>query len=125
MARITVEDCLTTENNRFALVQLSAKRTKQLLSGARVLLSEQRGNKAVVTSLREIAAGQVRFMTEEEKLAREAARKKALAEAAAAREAARSVSAALPTLPPEAPSTEAAPASGEEERVSETNGTSH
>ena len=127
MARITVEDCLTRENNRFALVQLSAKRTKQLLSGARVLLSEQRGNKAVVTSLREIAAGQVRFMTEEEKLAREAARKKAISDAAAAREAARSVSVALPTLPPEsAPASETASASVvDEERVSETNGTSH
>ncbi|MFO0003208.1 MAG: DNA-directed RNA polymerase subunit omega, partial [bacterium] len=34
MARITVEDCLTQENNRFALVQLASKRTKQLLQGS-------------------------------------------------------------------------------------------
>ena len=87
MARITVEDCLTKENNRFALVQLAAKRTKQLLTGARVLLGEQRGNKAVVTALREIASGQVRFMSpeefleKEERLAKEA---EARAEAASA-----------------------------------------
>jgi DNA-directed RNA polymerase subunit omega len=66
MARITVEDCLTRENNRFALVQLAAKRTKQLLGGARMLIDSSRGNKSVVNSLREIASGKVRFMTSEE-----------------------------------------------------------
>ncbi len=66
MARITVEDCLTKENNRFALVQLASKRTKQLLGGSRVLASDTKGNKAVVTALREIAEGQVRFMNEED-----------------------------------------------------------
>jgi DNA-directed RNA polymerase subunit omega len=66
MARITVEDCLTKENNRFALVQLASKRTKQLLSGARTLSTEAKGNKVVVTALREIAEGQVRFMNEED-----------------------------------------------------------
>ena len=66
MARITVEDCLRKENNRFALVLLAAKRTKQLLKGARALIPEAK-NKPVVTSLREIADGKVRFMTEEEK----------------------------------------------------------
>lgn len=66
MARITVEDCLTRENNRFALVQLASKRTKQLLGGARTLTTEAKGNKAVVTALREIAQGAVRFMTPED-----------------------------------------------------------
>lgn len=66
MARITVEDCLTQETNRFALVQLAAKRTKQLLRGAKNLTKEKHDNKAVVTALREIADGRVRFMTEEE-----------------------------------------------------------
>ena len=66
MARITVEDCLREENNRFALVQLAAKRTKQLLNGAKLLIDESRGNKSVVNSLREIAAGQVRMKTEED-----------------------------------------------------------
>lgn len=66
MARITVEDCLTQETNRFGLVQLAAKRTKQILGGSKPLLDEVRNNKAVVTALREIAGGHVRFMTEEE-----------------------------------------------------------
>jgi DNA-directed RNA polymerase subunit omega len=66
MARITVEDCLTKETNRFALVQLAARRTKQILNGARVLIPDSKGNKAVVTSLREIADGHVAFMNEED-----------------------------------------------------------
>ena len=66
MARITVEDCLTKETNRFALVQLAAKRTKQILHGAKVALQEKKENKAVVTALREIADGKVRFMTAQE-----------------------------------------------------------
>ena len=66
MARITVEDCLTKETNRFALVLLAAKRAKQILHGSPILISEKRDNKEIVTSLREIAAGAVRFMTEDE-----------------------------------------------------------
>jgi DNA-directed RNA polymerase subunit omega len=65
MARITVEDCLVQENNRFALVQLASKRTKQLLQGSSAQIEDRR-NKAVVTALREIADGCVRFMTAEE-----------------------------------------------------------
>lgn len=65
MARITVEDCLTQENNRFALVQLASKRTKQLLQGSTVQITDRK-NKPVVTALREIAVGKVRFMTPEE-----------------------------------------------------------
>ncbi len=65
MARITVEDCLTQENNRFSLVQLASKRTKQLLQGGSVQVADRK-NKAVVTALREIASGKVRFMTPEE-----------------------------------------------------------
>ena len=57
MARITVEDCLEKVENRFALVMLSVKRTKQILAGAdRMVPSE---NKDIITSLREIAAGKV------------------------------------------------------------------
>jgi DNA-directed RNA polymerase subunit omega len=67
MARITVEDCLTQENNRFALVQLASKRTKQLLQGSQVQITDRK-NKPVVTALREIAGGKVRFMTPEETL---------------------------------------------------------
>ncbi len=65
MARITVEDCLVQENNRFSLVQLASKRTKQILQGGAVQIADRR-NKAVVTALREIADGKVRFMTPEE-----------------------------------------------------------
>jgi DNA-directed RNA polymerase subunit omega len=74
MARITVEDCLTKETNRFALVLLAAKRTKQILHGSKALITDAK-NKAVVNALREIAAGKVRFMTEEERQAAEQARR--------------------------------------------------
>jgi DNA-directed RNA polymerase subunit omega len=57
MARITVEDCLEHVGNRFELVLVAARRTKQLLKGARPLVESD--NKEVVTALREIAAGEV------------------------------------------------------------------
>lgn len=57
MARITVEDCLKKIDSRFILVNLAAKRVKQLRSGATPLLSSK--NKEVVVALREIAAGKV------------------------------------------------------------------
>ena len=58
MARITVEDCLTKVNNRFSLVMLVSKRTKQLMRGSKPVVSA-RDNKSIVTSLREVAAGKV------------------------------------------------------------------
>jgi len=58
MARITVEDCLESVDNRFALVLLTARRTKQLMKGAKPLVESE--NKQVVSALREIAAGKVR-----------------------------------------------------------------
>ena len=58
MARITVEDCTELVPNRLHLVQMAAIRTKQLKKGARALV-EGAGNKEVVTSLREIAAGYI------------------------------------------------------------------
>ena len=61
MARITVEDCLEHETNRFALVRLASKRAKQLLSGDTAVTDTQ-GNKAIVSALREIADGKVRFV---------------------------------------------------------------
>lgn len=66
MARITVEDCLNKEHNRFALVQLASQRAKQLLAGAKAKINDARDNRSVVVALREIADGQVRFMTDEE-----------------------------------------------------------
>jgi DNA-directed RNA polymerase subunit omega len=60
VARITVEDCLETVPNRFALVMLVAKRTKQLMKGVTATVSAK-NNKKVVQALREVAAGYVRF----------------------------------------------------------------
>ena len=60
MARVTVEDCLPMVENRFALVLLATKRTRQLMAGARPLLAMSK-NKPTVQSLREIATGKVRF----------------------------------------------------------------
>lgn len=61
MARVTVEDCLDKVDNRFLLVMLAAKRVKQLYKGAKPLIENKGGNKNVVMSLREVAAGKVRF----------------------------------------------------------------
>jgi DNA-directed RNA polymerase subunit omega len=60
MARVTVEDCLPLVDNRFALVLLSSKRTRQLMAGARPLIDKTK-NKPPVLALREIATGKVRF----------------------------------------------------------------
>jgi DNA-directed RNA polymerase subunit omega len=59
MARVTVEDCLEREENRFALVILASHRCRQLMKGAQPLVHSK--NKAAVTALREIAAGRVHF----------------------------------------------------------------
>lgn len=59
MARVTVEDCLEREENRFALVVLAATRTRQLMKGVDQLVKSK--NKPAVTALREIAAGKVTF----------------------------------------------------------------
>lgn len=59
MARVTVEDCLEQEENRFALVVLASTRTRQLMKGAPALVNAK--NKPPVISLREIASGKVRF----------------------------------------------------------------
>ena len=57
MARVTVEDCLVHEENRFALVVLAARRTRQLMKGAPSLVRSK--NRAAVTALREIASKKV------------------------------------------------------------------
>ena len=60
MARITVEDCLEKVNSRFTLVMLAARRAKMLIRGARPLVEST--NRAIVTGLREVAAGKVYFV---------------------------------------------------------------
>jgi len=59
MARVTVEDCLEHLHNRFALVILASRRTRQLLKGAKSQVRSN--NKPPVTALREVAAGKVHF----------------------------------------------------------------
>ncbi len=59
MARVTVEDCLDREENRFALVVMAARRARSLMKSARPLV--QCRNKPLVTALREIASGHVYF----------------------------------------------------------------
>ena len=59
MARVTVEDCLERVENRFALVILASKRTKELKRGAPVMVHD-RDNREVVMALREIARGLVK-----------------------------------------------------------------
>ncbi|HVZ35827.1 MAG TPA: DNA-directed RNA polymerase subunit omega [Polyangiaceae bacterium] len=69
MARVTVEDCLEHEENRFALVLLAANRTRQLMKGSQALV--RGNNKSAVMSLREIADGKVRFHRESLEVVRE------------------------------------------------------
>jgi DNA-directed RNA polymerase subunit omega len=58
VARITVEDCLTKVPNRFVLVNMVAKRVRQIREGSEYLVSSPK-NEDVVVSLREVAAGKV------------------------------------------------------------------
>ena len=66
MARVTVEDCLNYVENRFALVHLAAKRTRQIMKGSRPLI-DPKEEKSTVVSLREIAAGQIEVDWKEQK----------------------------------------------------------
>ena len=59
MARITVEDCLKKMPNRFALVNMVARRVRQIREGSDYLVSSPK-NEDVVISLREVAAGPCR-----------------------------------------------------------------
>ena len=62
MARVTIEDCLEKVENRFALVELSSERARQLLKGSAPLVRAK--NKYIITALREVAAGKVHFARE-------------------------------------------------------------
>ena len=72
MARVTVEDCLEQEENRFALVVLAAQRTRTIMKGGPALVNAKNKPPVIslrgvghhyqgVSALREIAAGKVRF----------------------------------------------------------------
>ncbi|MBC8459171.1 MAG: DNA-directed RNA polymerase subunit omega [Deltaproteobacteria bacterium] len=64
MARVTVEDCLEKVDNRFGLIHLAAQRVRQLRKGAKPLVVCK--NTDIVVSLREIAAGNVFQVREED-----------------------------------------------------------
>ena len=66
MARITVEDCLQNVESRFELVILAARRAKMVMKGAKPLT--ERSNRPIVTALREIADGKVKFVNPREKV---------------------------------------------------------
>jgi DNA-directed RNA polymerase subunit omega len=59
MARVTVEDCLELEENRFALVVMASRRARALMKGEQALIYCK--NKPLVCALREIAGGRVKF----------------------------------------------------------------
>ena len=58
MARVTVEDCMDHVDNRFELIMIASKRTKQLVEGSKPRI-ENKGDKPPVVALREIAAGKI------------------------------------------------------------------
>ncbi len=60
MARITVEDCLKQVNNRFLLVNMVAKRVRQIREGSEYLVNSPK-NEDIVVALREVAAGKVKI----------------------------------------------------------------
>lgn len=59
MARVTVEDCLENVDNRFALVMLATKRSRQLATGGKEPKVPVENDKPTVLALREIAASLV------------------------------------------------------------------
>jgi DNA-directed RNA polymerase subunit omega len=67
VARITVEDCLKRVPNRFMLVNVAAKRVRQIREGSEYLVSSPK-NEDIVVSLREIAAGKIGTKQDDENL---------------------------------------------------------
>lgn len=58
MARITVDDCLSSISNRFELTLAATYRARQIATGATPQI-EANKDKPTVIALREIAAGKV------------------------------------------------------------------
>ena len=65
MARITIEDCLKRIDNRFLLVNMVAKRVRQIREGSDYLVSSPK-NEDIVVALREVAAGKIIKVESEE-----------------------------------------------------------
>ncbi len=58
MARVTVEDCLETIDNRFELVLAASRRARQVARGSQPFVDWE-GDKPTVVALREIAENHV------------------------------------------------------------------
>jgi DNA-directed RNA polymerase subunit omega len=71
VARITIEDCLKRVSNRFLLVNMVAKRVRQIREGSDYLVSSPK-NEDIVVALREVAAGKIIKVESEEKEEQEA-----------------------------------------------------
>ena len=61
MARVTVEDCLDNVDNRFELVMLATKRSRQLATGGKEPKVAPENDKPTVIALREIASGLINY----------------------------------------------------------------
>ena len=58
MARVTVDDCMSTIQNRFQMTLAASYRARQISAGASPMVEADR-DKPTVIALREIAAGKV------------------------------------------------------------------
>ena len=69
MARVTIEDCLLYIPNRFKIVELAAKRARELANGGRTTVGGDSAaeHKVTVVALREIATGEYNENTQAEK----------------------------------------------------------
>ena len=65
MARITIEDCLKRVSNRFLLVNMVAKRVRQIREGSDYLVSSPK-NEDIVVALQEVAAGKIQSAESDE-----------------------------------------------------------
>ena len=63
MARITIDDCLKRVPNRFLLANMVSRRVRQIREGSEYLVSSPK-NEDIVISLREVAAGRIKLVTE-------------------------------------------------------------
>jgi DNA-directed RNA polymerase subunit omega len=70
MARVTVEDCLENVANRFELVMVASKRSRQIATGGKEPMVDEESDKPTVIALREIAEGHVTadILTREEEV---------------------------------------------------------
>jgi len=66
MARITIEDCLKRVPNRFMMVNMVAKRVRQLREGSEYLVHSPK-NEDVVVAMREVAAGKLTIVEPDKK----------------------------------------------------------